>query len=76
MLRFEEAQQIVNNELENYTIDRFPEELYEPVRYILSIGGKRLRPALVLMACSVFTEAIHRAIKPALALEFFHNFTL
>ncbi len=76
MLRFEEAQQIVNNELENYAIDRFPKELYEPVKYILSIGGKRLRPALVLMACSIFSEAVHQAIKPALAIEFFHNFTL
>lgn len=76
MLRFEEAQQIVNNELENYDIDRFPKELYDPVKYILSIGGKRLRPALVLMACSIFSEAVHQAIKPALAIEFFHNFTL
>jgi geranylgeranyl diphosphate synthase type II len=76
MLRFEEAQQIVNNELDNYAIDRFPEELYEPVRYILSSGGKRLRPALVLMACSVFNDTFHKAIKPALAIEFFHNFTL
>jgi geranylgeranyl diphosphate synthase type II len=76
MLRFEEAQRIINNELENYTIDRFPQELYDPVRYILSIGGKRLRPALVLMACSVFNDAVHKAIKPALAIEFFHNFTL
>lgn len=76
MLGFEEAQQIVNKELENYAIERFPEELYEPVRYIFSIGGKRLRPALVLMACSVFNDAIHKAIKPALAIEFFHNFTL
>ena len=76
MLRFEEAQKIVNYELENYAIDRFPEELYEPVRYILSIGGKRLRPALVLMSCSIFKDAVHMAIKPALAIEFFHNFTL
>jgi geranylgeranyl diphosphate synthase type II len=76
MLRFEEAQQIVNNELEAYPIDRFPEELYQPVRYVLSIGGKRLRPALVLMSCSLFTDAVHKAIKPALAIEFFHNFTL
>jgi geranylgeranyl diphosphate synthase type II len=76
MLKFEEAQEIFNHELENYAIERFPEELYEPVRYILSIGGKRLRPALVLMACSVFSEAVHTALKPALAFEFFHNFTL
>jgi len=76
MLRFEEAKQIINNELENYAIGRFPEELYEPVRYILSLGGKRLRPALVLMSCSIFKDAVHVAIKPALAIEFFHNFTL
>ena len=76
MLRFEEAQQIVNNELEAYAIDRFPEELYQPVRYVLSIGGKRLRPALVLMSCSLFNDAVHKAVKPALAIEFFHNFTL
>lgn len=76
MLRFEEAQRMVNHELDNYAIDRFPEELYEPVRYILSIGGKRLRPALVLMSCSIFNDAVHVAIKPALAIEFFHNFTL
>jgi len=76
MLRFEKAQLIINDELENYAIGRFPEELYEPVRYILSIGGKRLRPALVLMSCSIFNDAVHRAIKPALAIEFFHNFTL
>ena len=76
MLRFEEAQQIINDKLENYAIGRFPEELYAPVRYILSIGGKRLRPALVLMSCSIFNDAVHKAIKPALAIEFFHNFTL
>ncbi len=76
MFRFEEAQQIINNELEDFAIDRFPEELYNPVRYILSIGGKRLRPALVLMSCSIFSDAVHLAIKPALAIEFFHNFTL
>ena len=76
MLRFEEAQQIVNNELEAYAIDRFPDELSQPVRYVLSIGGKRLRPALVLMACSLFNDAVHKALKPALAIEFFHNFTL
>jgi geranylgeranyl diphosphate synthase type II len=76
MLRFEDAQQIINNELEDYAINRFPEELYNPVRYILRIGGKRLRPALVLMSCSIFSDAVNMAIKPALAIEFFHNFTL
>jgi geranylgeranyl diphosphate synthase type II len=76
MLKFEEAQQIINDELENYAFGRSPEEIYAPVRYILSIGGKRLRPALVLMSCNIFNDAVHMAIKPALAIEFFHNFTL
>ena len=76
MLDFEKAQQIVNDELEKYPLGSSPAELYDPVRYILSLGGKRMRPALTLMACSVFSDSIHRAIKPALAMEVFHNFTL
>ncbi len=76
MLDFEKAQQIVNDELLKYPLGSSPAELYDPVRYILSLGGKRMRPALTLMACSVFSDSIHRAIKPALAMEVFHNFTL
>ncbi len=76
MLDFEKAQQIVNNELEKYPFDSSPAELYDPVAYILSLGGKRVRPALTLMACSVFADVIQAAIKPALAFEVFHNFTL
>ncbi|MEO6148521.1 MAG: polyprenyl synthetase family protein [Mucilaginibacter sp.] len=53
-----------------------PVELYEPISYILSIGGKRLRPALVLMACDMFGGNVEAAVKPALAIEVFHNFTL
>ena len=74
MLNIEKARQIVNNELEKYPFDNTPAELYDPVRYILQLGGKRIRPALTLMACSVFSDAVHQAIKPALAFEFFHNF--
>ncbi|MFC2112350.1 polyprenyl synthetase family protein [Bacteroidota bacterium] len=76
MLDFEKAQQIVNNELDKYQFNSSPKELYDPVRYILALGGKRIRPALTLMACSVFNDAVHQAIKPALAFEVFHNFTL
>lgn len=76
MLGFETAQKIVNNELEKYSFESSPPELYDPVRYILSLGGKRIRPALTLMACNVFSDAVHKAIKPALAFEVFHNFTL
>jgi geranylgeranyl diphosphate synthase, type II len=50
--------------------------LTEPVRYILSIGGKRLRPILALMACNLFSETVDSAVMPAAGIEVFHNFTL
>ncbi len=53
-----------------------PSELYEPIRYILSLGGKRLRPLLTLMSCQLFDEQLEKAIYPALGVEVFHNFTL
>ncbi|OFY34809.1 MAG: isoprenyl synthetase [Bacteroidetes bacterium RIFOXYA12_FULL_35_11] len=53
-----------------------PELLYEPIRYILSAGGKRIRPSLTLMACNMYSQNIERALPIALAIETFHNFTL
>jgi geranylgeranyl diphosphate synthase, type II len=53
-----------------------PKELYEPVNYILSIGGKRLRPLLALMGYELFSKDITRALPIAMAVEVFHNFTL
>ena len=53
-----------------------PQELYEPVNYILSLGGKRLRPLLVLMGCDLFNGKILKALPVAMAVEIFHNFTL
>ncbi|MDZ7881168.1 MAG: polyprenyl synthetase family protein [Saprospiraceae bacterium] len=53
-----------------------PKELYEPVNYILGIGGKRLRPLLALMGCELFSKNINRALPIAMAVEVFHNFTL
>jgi geranylgeranyl diphosphate synthase type II len=46
------------------------------VKYILSMGGKRIRPALVIMACDLFAGAVEPAVLPAMAIEVFHNFTL
>ncbi|MBL7113402.1 MAG: polyprenyl synthetase family protein [Bacteroidales bacterium] len=76
MLGFSEAQHIINERLNKLSLKNEPVELYEPVRYILSIGGKRLRPALVLMSCSLYTDSVDHAIQPALGIEVFHNFTL
>ncbi|MDP3912824.1 MAG: polyprenyl synthetase family protein [Bacteroidota bacterium] len=53
-----------------------PTNLYEPIGYTLAMGGKRLRPVMVLMACNLFTDKIEKALPAALAIEVFHNFTL
>ncbi len=53
-----------------------PSRLYGPIRYILSLGGKRTRPLLVLLACEMHGTPYAKALKPALAVEVFHNFTL
>lgn len=53
-----------------------PKNLYEPIGYIMGMGGKRIRPALVLAACNVYNDNIDKALPAALAVEVFHNFTL
>lgn len=53
-----------------------PVNLYKPIKYILEIGGKRLRPILVLMICDLFQEDSKKALNAALSIEVFHNFTL
>jgi geranylgeranyl diphosphate synthase, type II len=76
MLSLEKAQEIIDSELEKLQIPGEPEKLYEPVRYVLNNGGKRIRPALVLLACDLFGADYQKAIFPALGIEVFHNFTL
>lgn len=53
-----------------------PSELYEPIQYMMELGGKRLRPVLLLMACDAFGGDIEKAMPAAHAVEVFHNFTL
>ncbi|MFM7327474.1 MAG: polyprenyl synthetase family protein, partial [Bacteroidota bacterium] len=55
---------------------RNPQSLYEPIRYIMSLGGKRLRPMLVLLAYRMYRDDFRRVIPQAIAVEAFHNFTL
>jgi len=76
MVTFNQAQEIISTEFSKLNFDEQPHELYEPINYILSIGGKRIRPVLTLMACNLFTDDYSKALKPAIALEIFHNFTL
>ena len=67
---------IINNALDNIEYPQQPDSLYAPIRYELTLGGKRIRPVLMLMACELFGGDINQAIKPAVGLEIFHNFTL
>lgn len=62
--------------LESRTKTKEPRNLYEPITYILSLGGKRLRPVLVLMAAEIFETDYEEALDAALAVEVFHNFSL
>jgi geranylgeranyl diphosphate synthase type II len=57
-------------------IKDFPRQLYAPIKYTLELGGKRIRPILVLMGCNLFNDDISAAMPQAIAIEFFHNFTL
>jgi geranylgeranyl diphosphate synthase type II len=74
--KLSDLQTIISNEVNQLTFPVYPAELYEPIKYILSLGGKRMRPALLLMACDLFGGDVQKAISPALAIEVFHNFTL
>lgn len=76
MYSFNELRQIIERELQKIALKKEPDELYAPVKYILGIGGKRIRPILALAAYNLFKNDIETAIEPALALEVFHNFTL
>lgn len=79
MYSVEELQKIINTEIESRSkglIEKKPFELYSPVKYALEMGGKRLRPVLLLLSYNMFSEEILNALPAALAVEVFHNFTL
>ncbi len=68
--------QKVNEAIENLPYSAEPKNLYDPIRYIMGMAGKRIRPVLTLAACNLFSDDIERALSPAIAVEVFHNFTL
>lgn len=76
MKSLESYRQLVENALNEYTKFDGPENLYDPMVYILGLGGKRLRPILTLAAAELFGGTAESALKAALAIEVFHNFTL
>jgi len=76
MYNYAQLKKLVNKAILNLSYNTEAEKLIDPVKYILSIGGKRLRPVLALMACNLFSDTIDKAVMPATGLEVFHNFTL
>ena len=67
---------LINESLKKLSFSKTPESLYDPIKYILEIGGKRIRPYLVLMSTSVFGADPKLSLNAALSVECFHNFTL
>lgn len=76
MLSIEHILETVETEINKLHFNQSPRQLFEPIEYTLSLGGKRMRPAMTLIACNIYKDTIEQAIKPALGLEVFHNFTL
>lgn len=66
----------INDYIKNLPLDREPHGLYEPIEYVLSLGGKRIRPMLMLMAYELWKDDSEKILPQAVALETFHNFTL
>lgn len=71
-----ELERKVNDTIEKLPLNESPSTLFEPIRYILSLGGKRLRPVLTLLSANLFSSDVKRAMQAALAVEIFHNFSL
>jgi len=76
MLTFEDLKKLYVKEYEDFSFPDQPQNLYAPVNYILSIGGKRIRPLLVLASYNLFNDNPTEAFNAGLALEVFHNFSL
>ncbi|MET4081839.1 geranylgeranyl diphosphate synthase type II [Pedobacter sp. UYP30] len=72
----EELQQLLEKSIKNLAFPAAPNRLYDPIKYILSLGGKRIRPLLVLMSTELFGKDAAESIHAAMAVEIFHNFTL
>ena len=76
MYSISNLQELVNQSISDKKYPKIPPELYESISYIMSLGGKRMRPVMLLMACDLFEGSILSALEPAVGIELFHNFTL
>ena len=76
MYTSEELLKKVNEALDNVVYDRQPASLYDPIRYVLSIGGKRVRPVLTMLSYNLYKDDPLSIMSQAIGLETYHNFTL
>ncbi len=76
MLTSKEILQKVNQCLDSLPYDRQPASLYDPIKYVLSLGGKRIRPVLMLLGYQMWKDDPENILMPAIGVETFHNFTL
>ena len=72
----DEILSLINEYLDNLPYERKPTGLYDPIKYVLSIGGKRIRPTLMLLVYNLYKEDPERILSSAVALETYHNYTL
>ena len=66
----------INSHIADLQFIRTPKGLYDPVTYVLSMGGKRIRPVLMLMAYNLYKEDVESVFSPATGIEVYHNYTL
>lgn len=76
MYALDKFHELIHQGIEENPLIKSPNELYEPIDYILQIGGKRIRPVIVLLGTDLFDGDVKQAVKPSLAIEYFHNFSL
>jgi len=77
-VNIQQYQELITAELQRFSdsLPKEPSRLYEPMRYTLTLGGKRMRPLLALMGAGMFTDDVRAAVPAAIGIELFHNFTL
>jgi len=76
MIVLEKYREALESKMDSVVSQKEPTQLYQPIKYILSLGGKRLRPVLTLLSCDFFDYDFNDALPAALAVELFHNFSL
>jgi geranylgeranyl diphosphate synthase, type II len=76
MQKIQAYRELIEAEIAHIRIPEEPDRLYTPIRYLLGLGGKRMRPVLSMLAAELFGADPKKALNPGLAIEFFHNFSL